>query len=74
MLPAFFESIRPLLDLASRASEPLTLLALGVVFIALSFRFRSRPARPVNPAPTNPAKSHSRIAPSSSLATEQGQS
>jgi hypothetical protein len=78
MLPAFVESIRPLLDLASRASEPLALLGLGAVLIALSFQLRSRPARPVrpvrpvDPAPAPTAQSRSRIAPSSPLAAQQG--
>jgi hypothetical protein len=73
MLPAIVESTRPLLDLASRASEPLALLGLGAVLIALSFRLRSRPVRPVDPAPAPTAQSRSRIAPSSPLATQQGQ-
>lgn len=75
MLPAIVESTRPLLDLASRASEPLALLGLGAVLIALSFRLRSRPVRPVrpvDPAPAPTAPSRSRIATSAPLATQQG--
>lgn len=76
MVPAIFETARPLFDLASRASEPLALLGLGVILIALSVRFRSRPARPVDPSPAPPAKVRSRsgIPASSPLATQQGRS
>ena len=74
MLPAIVDSVRPLLDLASHASEPLALLALGAVLIALSFRFRTRAARPVDPLPAPTSKSRSRIAASSPLATQQGRS
>lgn len=72
MLPAIVESTRPLLDLASRAPEPLALLGLGAVLIAISFRLRARPARPVDPAPAQTAQPRSRIAPSSPLAAQQG--
>jgi hypothetical protein len=69
MFPAAFESTQPLFDLAGRASEPLVLLTLGSVLIALSVRFRSRRARPVDPASS--AKSRPRIAASAPLATLQ---
>jgi hypothetical protein len=74
MLPAVFESTRPLFDLASRAPEPLALLALGAGLIALSFGLRARPARPVEPAPAPPSAVRARISASSPLATQQGQS
>lgn len=75
MVPAMLEPIRPLLEMASRASEPLALLALGAVLIAISIRLRShsaRPAEPVPPPATASSKSGSRLAARPPLATTEG--